>query len=85
MKSGGCGEVFTSKVIRSRLTVTVTIPFAVTDEEINGVLGTRLAIGDAVLPVEARSLHKQISGSCARNGFDELFDGTKFDHWSCVS
>jgi len=85
MEYGGCGKVLTSEVVRSRLAVTVTVPFAATDEEINDVLGARLAIGDAVLPVEACSLHKQPSGSCASDGFVELFDGAKFDHWSCVS
>lgn len=85
MKSGGCGEMLTSKVVRSRLTVTVTVPFAIADEEINDVLGTGLAVGDAVLPVETCSLHKQFSIFCASDGFGELFDGTEFDHGSCVS
>jgi len=62
MKSGGCGEVFTRKVISARLAVTVTVPFAVADEEINNVFSTRFAIGDAVLSVESCSLHKQSSG-----------------------
>jgi len=45
MKSGGGSEVLTSEVISSRFTVTVTVPFAVADEEINDVFGTRFAIG----------------------------------------
>ena len=85
MKPGGCGEMFTSEVARSCLAVTVTIPFAVADEEINDIFGARFAVGDAVLPIENCSLHKQSSDSCARDGFGELFDGAKFDHWSCVS
>ena len=80
MKSGGCGEVLTSKVVSARLAVAVTVSFAVADEEINDVFRARFAVGDAVLPVESCSLHKQSSSSCARDGFGELFDGAKFDH-----
>jgi len=79
VKSGG-GEVLTSKVISARLAVAVAVPFATADEEINDVFGARFAVGDAVLPVEGCSLHKQPSGLCARDGFGELFDGAKFDH-----
>ena len=85
MKSGRCGEVLTSKVVSARLAVTVAVPFAVADKEINDVFSTRFTVGDAVLPVESCSLHKQSSGLCARDGFGELFDGAKFDHWSCVA
>ena len=85
MEYGGCGKVLTSEVVRSRLAVTVTVPFAVADEEINNVFGACFAVGDAILPVEACSLHEQSSGLCARDGFCELFDGAKFDHVACVS
>ena len=80
MKSSGCGEVFTSKVVRSRLVSTVTVPFAITDEEINDVFGAGVAVGDAVLPVETCSLHEQPSVLCASDGLGELFDGAKFSH-----
>lgn len=58
MKSGGYGEVLTSEIVRSHLASAVTVSFAVADEEINDVFSTRLAIGNAVLPVESCSLHK---------------------------
>jgi len=58
MKSGGCGEVFTRKVISARLAVAVPVLFAVADKEINDVFGTRFTVGDAVLSVESCSLHK---------------------------
>jgi hypothetical protein len=67
-------------MINTGFAVTVPVPFAVADEEINDVFGACFAVGDAVLPVESCSLHKQSSGLCARDGFSELFYRAKFDH-----
>jgi len=55
MKPGGCGEVLTYEAVRSRFAITVTVSFAVVDEEIDDAVGTCLSVSEAVLPVEACS------------------------------